>query len=72
MLGQMMKNSGVININKRGYGDVVAKQAQAGIKQSWTHRNSRSDGDRVLPICFGKDTRLVNITITIGRLMKQN
>ena len=58
-----MKNSGVININKpEGYTshDVVAKlRRKLGIKRVGHTGTLDPMATGVLPICFGKDTRLI-------------
>ena len=63
MLGLMMKNSGVININKpEGYTshDVVAKlRRKLGIKRVGHTGTLDPMATGVLPVCFGKDTRLI-------------
>ena len=67
-----MKNSGVININKpEGYTshDVVAKlRRKLGIKRVGHTGTLDPMATGVLPVCFGKDTRLISIMTTIGRL----
>ena len=59
----MMKNNGVININKpEGYTshDVVAKlRRKLGIKRVGHTGTLDPMATGVLPICFGKDTRLI-------------